>query len=311
MLISFQLDELSSLNYKTDSTLPIIYESQKRGFKNYTFQPRDVFLKDNKVYALGKEIKFKSTSLNSFALSKNKILCLDKSDYLFIRQDPPFNMTYITSMYLLENLNKKVKIINDPCGIRNSPEKLLILKFPKIIPPTLISRSMEQIVNFTNRFSRAVIKPLYGNGGESIFLLDKNDKNFNQIIESFFKKNSEPFMIQKYIPEIKYGDKRVILVNGEPIAAVKRVPRKNDIRSNIHVGGSVVKTKLSKNDLIICNTIKSELLNNKLFFVGIDIIGNFLTEINVTSPTCIQEIKKLNKIDISKIIWDKLLKDRY
>ena len=214
-------------------------------------------------------------------------------------------------MHLLENLNKKVKIINDPSGIRNSPEKLLILKFPKIIPPTLISRSMEQIIDFTNRFSKAVIKPLYGNGGESIFLLDRNDKNFNQIIENFFKKNNEPFMIQKYIPEIKYGDKRVILVNGNPIAAVKRVPRKNDIRSNIHVGGSVVKTKLSKNDLMICNSIKSELLDNKLFFVGIDIIGNFLIEINVTSPTCIQEIKKLNKIDIAKIIWDKLLKDRY
>tara|TARA_B110001454_G_scaffold197024_1_gene200237 strand:- start:823 stop:1758 length:936 start_codon:yes stop_codon:yes gene_type:complete len=311
MLISFQLDDLFSLNYKTDSTLPIIYESQKRGFKNYTFQPSDVFLKNNKVYASAKEIKFKSPSLNSFTLRKNKIFCLDKSDYLFIRQDPPYDMTYITSMHLLENLNKKVKIINDPSGIRNSPEKLLILKFPKIIPPTLISRSMEQIIDFTNRFSKAVIKPLYGNGGESIFLLDKNDKNFNQIIENFFKKNSEPFMIQKYIPEIKYGDKRVILVNGNPIAAVKRVPRKNDIRSNIHVGGSVVKTKLSKNDLMICNSIKSELLDNKLFFVGIDIIGNFLIEINVTSPTCIQEIKKLNKIDIAKIIWDKLLKDRY
>ena len=311
MLISFQLDDLFSLNYKTDSTLPIIYESQKRGFKNYTFQPSDVFLKNNKVYASAKEIKFKSPSLNSFTLRKNKIFCLDKSDYLFIRQDPPYDMTYITSMHLLENLNKKVKIINDPSGIRNSPEKLLILKFPKIIPPTLISRSMEQIIDFTNRFSKAVIKPLYGNGGESIFLLDKNDKNFNQIIENFFKKNSEPFMIQKYIPEIKYGDKRVILVNGNPIAAVKRVPRKNDIRSNIHVGGSVVKTKLSKSDLMICNSIKSELLGNKLFFVGIDIIGNFLIEINVTSPTCIQEIKKLNKIDIAKIIWDKLLKDRY
>ena len=148
---------------------------------------------------------------------------------------------------------------------------------------------------------------MYGNGGDSVFLLTKKDKNYNQIIENFLNKSSEPFIIQKFIPQVKNGDKRVLIVNGKPIAAVQRIPKKNDIRSNIHVGGKVIKTKLTKTDLKICETIRDQLIENNLFFVGIDIIGNYLTEINVTSPTCIQEVKKLNKIDVAKVIWDELV----
>jgi glutathione synthase len=226
---------------------------------------------------------------------------------LFIRQDPPFDMTYITSLHLLELLSKKVRIVNDPKGIRNAPEKILMLQFSRIIPPTLITRSLNEIKKFSNKYNSLIIKPLYGNGGESVFLLEKKDKNFNQIVENFLNKSSEPFILQKFIPEVKKGDKRVLIVNGNPVAAVQRIPKNNDIRSNIHVGGTVAKTKLTKNDLKICDAIKEELIKNKLFFVGIDIIGNYLTEINVTSPTCIQEIKKLSKIDVSRKIWDELL----
>ncbi len=307
MLVSFQIDHLDSLNYKTDSTLPIILESQKRGFKNYVFQPHNVFMNNKGIFAYANQIKFKSQSLNSFIVSNEKILNLNNSQFLFIRQDPPFDMTYITSLHLLELLSKKVRIVNDPKGIRNAPEKILMLQFSKIIPPTLITRSPNEIKKFSNKYSSLIIKPLYGNGGESVFLLEKKDKNFNQIIENFLNKSSEPFILQKFIPEVKKGDKRVLIVNGSPVAAVQRIPKNNDIRSNIHVGGTVVKTKLTKNDLKICDAIKEELIKNKLFFVGIDIIGNYLTEINVTSPTCIQEIKKLNKIDVSRKIWDELL----
>ena len=307
MLVSFQIDHLDSLNYKTDSTLPIILESQKRGFKNYVFQPHNVFMNNKGIFAYANQIKFKSQSLNSFIVSNEKILNLNNSQFLFIRQDPPFDMTYITSLHLLELLNKKVRIVNDPKGIRNAPEKILMLQFSRIIPPTLITRSLNEIKKFSNKYNSLIIKPLYGNGGESVFLLEKKDKNFNQIVENFLNKSSEPFILQKFIPEVKKGDKRVLIVNGNPVAAVQRIPKNNDIRSNIHVGGTVVKTKLTKNDLKICDTIKEELIKNNLFFVGIDIIGNLLTEINVTSPTCIQEIKKLSKIDVSKKIWDELL----
>jgi glutathione synthase len=307
MLVSFQIDHLDSLNYRTDSTLPIILESQKRGFKNYIFQPHNVFMNNKGIFAYANQIKFKSQSLNNFIVSNEKILNLNNSQFLFIRQDPPFDMTYITSLHLLELLSKKVRIVNDPKGIRNAPEKILMLQFSKIIPPTLITRSLNEIEKFSNKYSSLIIKPLYGNGGESVFLLEKKDKNFNQIVENFLNKSSEPFILQKFLPEVKKGDKRVLIVNGNPVAAVQRVPKNNDIRSNIHVGGTVVKTKLTKNDLKICDAIKDELIKNKLFFVGIDIIGNYLTEINVTSPTCIQEIKKLNKIDVSRKIWDELL----
>jgi glutathione synthase len=226
---------------------------------------------------------------------------------IFVRQDPPFNMAYITSLHILELINKsRTRIVNDPNGIRNSPEKIFIFNFPRLIPPTIVTRSKEQVVQFLSKHKKAVIKPLYGNGGEGIFLVSNNDLNLNQIIESFISNNKEQFMVQKYLPEIIRGDKRIILVNGKPVGAISRVPKKNEIRSNIHVGGSAKKTAISKSDKIICDAIGPELRNRKLFFVGIDIIGKNLIEINVTSPTCINEIKQLSKIDIAKIIWDKL-----
>jgi len=300
------MDLLSELNFKTDSTLPIIYESQKRKNINYIYHPRELYLKNNKVFALAHPISFSSSNYQKYKLGKKEKLLLDSLDFLFIRQDPPYNMSYISSMHLLELVNSKTRIINNPHGIRNAPEKLLMLKFPKLIPPTLITKSKDEVNKFMIQYNQCVVKPLYGNGGEDIFFLNKKDKNYNQILEAFLKKNNEPFIIQKFLPEIKKGDKRIILIDGNPVGAVKRMPKGNEIRSNIHVGGQCVKTGLSKRDLQICESIKKELINNGLFFAGIDVIGNFLTEINVTSPTCIQEIKQLYKIDIAKIIWDKL-----
>ena len=306
MKTGFQMDLLSELNFKTDSTLPIIYESQKRKNINYIYHPRELSLKNNKVFALAHPISFSSSNYQKYKLGKKEKLLLDSLDFLFIRQDPPYNMSYISSMHLLELVNSKTRIINNPHGIRNAPEKLLMLKFPKLIPPTLITKSKDEVNKFMIQYNQCVVKPLYGNGGEDIFFLNKKDKNYNQILEAFLKKNNEPFIIQKFLPEIKKGDKRIILIDGKPVGAVKRMPKGNEIRSNIHVGGQCVKTGLSKRDLQICESIKKELINNGLFFAGIDVIGNFLTEINVTSPTCIQEIKQLYKIDIAKIIWDKL-----
>ena len=306
MKFGFQIDPVHTLNHDTDSTLPMILESQKRKNRNFIFSPRSLTFKKNTVYALVKEIKFKNNKLNSYIISSEKILNLNSLNYIFIRQDPPYNMEYISSMHLLEQLNPKTKVINSPAGIRNAPEKILMLKFKDIIPPTLITRSRKEIDLFMSSCKRSVIKPLYGNGGQGIFLLDKKDKNYNQIIEKFIDEDNIPFIVQRFLPEIIKGDKRIILINGEPVAALKRIPKTNEFRSNIHVGGNTKAVKLSKNDRKICSIIKETLINEKLFFAGIDVIGNYLTEINVTSPTCIQEIKKLHKIDVAKIIFDKL-----
>ena len=306
MKFGFQIDPVHSLNHDTDSTLPMILESQKRKNRNFIFSPSSLTFKKNTVCALVKEIKFKNNKLNSYIISSEKILNLNSLNCIFIRQDPPYNMEYISSMHLLEQLNLKTKVINSPAGIRNAPEKILMLKFKDIIPPTLITRSRKEIDLFMSSCKRSVIKPLYGNGGQGIFLLDKKDKNYNQIIEKFIDEDSVPFIVQKFLPEIIKGDKRIILINGEPVAALKRIPKTNEFRSNIHVGGNTKAVKLSKNDRKICSIIKETLINEKLFFAGIDVIGNYLTEINVTSPTCIQEIKKLHKIDVAKIIFDKL-----
>ena len=306
MKYGFQIDPVHTLNHDTDSTLPMIYESQKRKNINFIFSPSSLTFKKNKLYAVVKEIKFKNSKLSSYSVSIEKKLNLNSLDYIFIRQDPPYNMEYISSMHLLEQLDSKTKLVNSPAGIRNAPEKMLMLKFKDIIPPTLITRSRNEIGLFMNNYKKSVIKPLYGNGGQGIFLLDKNDKNYNQILDKFIDEEKVPFIVQKFLPEIKKGDKRIILINGEPVAALKRVPKKNEFRSNIHVGGNTEPVNLSKNDRKICTTIKETLISEKLFFVGIDVIGDYLTEINVTSPTCIQEIKKLHKIDVAKIIFDRL-----
>tara|TARA_B100000401_G_scaffold436334_1_gene379615 strand:- start:77 stop:1012 length:936 start_codon:yes stop_codon:yes gene_type:complete len=306
MKIGFQINDVHTLNFETDSTLPIILESQKRKNKNYCFLPSSITYKNNAVYAEIREIYFKNGKIEKYTLGKLQLVSLETLNYIFIRQDPPYNMEYISSMHLLEQVKGSTKFINHPTGIRNAPEKISMLNFKKIIPPTIITRSKNEVDLFVKKYGKSVIKPLYGNGGESIFLLNKKDENYNQITERFIDQCNEPFIVQKFLPDIKNGDKRIILINGEPIAALKRIPRKNEIRSNIHVGGDCKAIKFSKQDLKICSEIKDLLKNEGLFFVGIDVIGKYLTEINVTSPTCIQEIKKLHKIDIAKIIWDKL-----
>ena len=306
MKVGFQLDPIESLNFKTDSTLPIIYESQKRKNRNFYYLPGSLTFKNNSVYAMTREVKFKKNNLNDFSIGKLQSTNLDKFDYIFVRQDPPYNMEYISSMHLLEQISHKARIINNPQGIRNAPEKISMLKYKNIIPPTIITRSKNEVNLFLNKHGTSVIKPLYGNGGEGVFLLSKKDKNFNQIVENFILNKQEPFILQKFISQVKDGDKRIILIDGEPVAAIKRMPKRNEIRSNIHVGGNCEKTKLTKQDEIICNEIKNYLKTEGLFFVGIDVIGKYLIEINVTSPTCIQEIKRLYKIDIASFLWDTL-----
>ena len=307
MNVGFQIDAIDKLNIRTDSSLPLILESQKRKNKNFYFLPSSLTFKNNFVYANAREIYFKKNNFENRLIGDEEQVRIDHFNFIFIRQDPPYNMDYISSLHLLEQVKGSTKFINNPKGIRNAPEKISMLSYKKIIPPTIVTRSKFEVSHFLKKYERAVIKPLYGNGGERIFLLDKKDPNFNQITETFIERQSEPFIVQKFLPEIKNGDKRIILIDGEPVAALRRIPKNTEIRSNIHVGGNCKAIKISKQDLKICGEIKNFLKDEGLFFVGIDIIGNYLTEINVTSPTCIQEIKKIYKVDVSKIIWDRLL----
>ena len=307
MNVAFQMDDLSKINFTTDSTIALILESQSRDNKNYIYSPNDLFIKNNEVFTSAFLVTFNNKDFSKYKCTKKKIINLSSMNFIFIRQDPPYNMAYITSLHILELIDSdKTRIVNEPMGIRNAPEKILIFNFPKLMPPTIVTRSKEQVIEFLKINKKAVIKPLYGNGGEGVFLISSNDINLNQIIETFISTSKEHFIVQKYLPEIIKGDKRIILVDGKPVGAISRVPKINEIRSNIHIGGSARKTSISKSDKIICNIIGPELRKQKLFFVGIDIIGKYLIEINVTSPTCIREIKELSKIDIAKVIWDKL-----
>jgi glutathione synthase len=217
-------------------------------------------------------------------------------------------MSYITATHILEKIASQTLILNNPFHVRNAPEKIFVTEFSKFMPDTLITRETDEIIKFKNKNKNIIIKPLYGNGGEGVFYIKDNDSNFNVIIENFLNSNEEQFIVQSYIPEVKKGDKRIILIDGEVVGAINRIPAKNENRSNMHVGGKPIKTSLNKNDKLICETISPHLKAKGLFFVGIDVIGNYLTEINVTSPTGIREINRLNKTNIEKIFWDRTLK---
>ena len=307
--IALQMDPLERLDLKGDSTFIIGIEAIKRGFELYFYSPTDLIFKNNNVYAktMILDLGLKNGK-ETFNYGKVKVLNLSSLDVILMRQDPPFNMSYITATHILEKIASQTLVLNNPFHVRNAPEKIFVTEFSKFMPETLITREPDEITNFKKKNKNIIIKPLYGNGGEGVFYIKDKDSNFNVIMESFLNSNKEQFIIQSYIPEVKKGDKRIILIDGEVVGAINRIPAKNENRSNMHVGGKPVKTSLNKNDKLICDTISPHLKAKGLFFVGIDVIGNYLTEINVTSPTGIREINRLNKTNIEKIFWDKALK---
>ena len=307
--IALQMDPLERLDLKGDSTFIIGIEAIKRGFELYFYSPTDLIFKNNNVYAktMILDLGLKNGK-ETFNYGKVKVLNLSSLDVILMRQDPPFNMSYITATHILEKIASQTLVLNNPFHVRNAPEKIFVTEFSKFMPETLITREPNEIINFKKKNKNIIIKPLYGNGGEGVFYIKDKDSNFNVIMESFLNSNKEQFIIQSYIPEVKKGDKRIILIDGEVVGAINRIPAKNENRSNMHVGGKPVKTSLNKNDKLICDTISPHLKAKGLFFVGIDVIGNYLTEINVTSPTGIREINRLNKTNIEKIFWDKALK---
>ena len=306
--IAFQMDPWNKINPQTDSTYALALEAQKRGYSLFSYSPDFLSLEAGIVKATGNFFSLNSKKNFFFTLQAKQKVNLSSFDVVLIRQDPPFNMNYITATYLLEMLDRKTLVLNNPKYIRDFPEKLSMFYFKKLIPPTLISGDLDEILNFHKNNRVSIVKPLYGNGGEGIEKINANQSRNKKIIKKLLKEYKLPIVVQKFIKEIKQGDRRIILIDGEYVGSVARIPSKNSIKANFHAGGIARKTKLVFRDKKICKILKPFLKKKGLFFTGVDAIGNYLTEINVTSPTGIQEINMLNDIKIEKIFWDKLQK---
>ena len=303
--IAFLMDPLEKLDLNGDTTFALALEAQKRGHMVYHFTPGELFLKSNTVLAIVCKLDlYLVNGVSDYKYNEKKIEALSDFDVIMMRQDPPFDMSYITATHILEKLSKKTLIINNPFEVRNAPEKIFVTNFNHLMPETLITKDINIIKSFRDEFKDIVIKPLYGNGGQGVFHVQPHDENFYSILEMFFKQSNEPLMIQKYLSDVRNGDKRIILLNGEIVGALNRVPQKGESRSNMHAGGRPEKTTITKRDKFICNEISPSLKEKGLYFVGIDIIGDFITEINVTSPTGIREIKINDSINIEENFWD-------
>ena len=303
--IAFLMDPLEDLDLRGDTTFALALEAQKRKHKISFLKPEDLILNSTDVYANICELELYSmNNRNEFKYHDSFIKPLKDYDVVMMRQDPPFDMAYITATHILEKLPISTLVINNPSEVRNSPEKIFVTNFTHLMPKTIITRNFNVIENFRNDYNDIIIKPLYGNGGQGIFHILPEDENFNSILEMFFSKSKEPLMIQEYLKDVREGDKRIILLNGEPVGAINRIPQKGESRSNMHVGGKAEKTQLTKRDKFICSEISDSLKKKGLYFVGIDVIGDYMTEINVTSPTGIREIKDLQSISIEEMFWD-------
>ena len=303
MKIAFQMDPIEDVDINADSTFRLAEEAQNRGHDLYVYTPNDLTFNRGKVAAKVRSINLKRTIGDHVNFGAVELLELSEFGVIWLRQDPPFDMGYITNTHLLDLVAKETLIVNNPFWVRNLPEKLLVLEFPNLIPDTVISRDLEEIKEFKREFKDIIVKPLYGNGGAGVFRLKEDDRNLTSLHEFFSNLSSEPLIAQAFLPDVKNGDKRIILVDGSPVGAINRVPKAGEIRSNMHVGGKAEPAKLSQRDREICRAIGPTLKSKGQVFVGIDIIGDYLTEINVTSPTGIQELERFDNVNIAEMIW--------
>ena len=301
--VALQMDPIGSVNIDADSTFRIALEAQIRGHRLFFYTPDRLAFVEGRVIARGQWIELRREKGNHVSFGEETEVDLADFDVVWLRQDPPFDMGYITTTHLLDLIQPKTLVVNDPFWVRNFPEKLLVLRFPDLTPPTAIARDLETIRAFKARHGDIILKPLYGNGGAGVFRLDENDRNLSSLYELFTSMSREPMIVQKFLPAVAKGDKRVILVDGEPVGAINRVPQAGETRSNMHVGGRPEKIGLSDRDLEICRRIGPTLREHGQIFVGIDVIGDWLTEINVTSPTGIQELERFDGTNAAEKIW--------
>src|SRR5436853_1641499 len=305
LAIAIQMDPIDTINIDADSTFALALEAQARGHALYHYLPQALTLRDGRLYARGRPLEVFRRQGNHHRFGEFEEIDLAGVDVVLMRQDPPFDMAYITATHLLELLPEDGPlVVNDPASVRNAPEKLFVLRFKELMPPTLLTLDKEEIRAFWQEHGDIILKPLFGNGGAGVFRLRPGDENLNSLLELYALVHREPVMVQRYLPEARKGRKRIILVEGEPGGAVMRVPPEGEARANLHVGGRAVRSELTPRDREICAAIGPSLREQGLGFVGIDVIGDYMTEINVTSPTGIQEIARLDGVDLAPKIWD-------
>jgi glutathione synthase len=309
--VAVQMDPIASINPVGDSTFAMMLEAEARGHELGYYTPNTLALRDNRVSAVIAPITiFDKPKGEHFALGPSARGDLSDYDVVLMRQDPPFDMNYITLTHMLERIHPKTYVVNAPASVRNAPEKILVTEFPHLMPPTLVTRDRAEIQAFRREHGNIIVKPLYGNGGAGVFFIEEGSHNLVSLLELFEQAFREPFMIQRYLPEVRKGDKRIILVDGEAIAGLNRVPSEGEARANMHVGGRAELSPLTQREREICAEIGPRLRELDLIFVGIDVIGGYLTEINVTSPTGIREIKRFGGPDIAPMIWDAIERRR-
>ena len=302
--VAVQMDPIQSITIAGDSTFALMLEAQRRGHSLFYYQTKTLALDGSRLFATGHDISVRDVKGDHFSLGEERRADLGALDVVLMRQDPPFDMGYITATHMLEAIHPKTLVVNDPGQVRNAPEKLFVLNYRQFMPETLISRVPAEIAAFRRAHGDIILKPLYGNGGAGVFRLGESDQNFSALLELFTQTFREPFIAQRYLPDVRKGDKRIILVDGKPAGAINRVPAVNENRSNMHVGGKPEPAELTKRDREICEALGPDLKARGLIFVGIDVIGDSLTEINVTSPTGIREVKRFGGADIASLVWD-------
>ena len=304
LTVAIQMDPIEKIDIAGDSTFAMALEAQTRGHSLVYYGPRDLTFREGKVTARVRPLSVRAVKGDHFTLGEARVYDLSQADVVLMRQDPPFDMAYITATHVLEHIHPKTLVVNDPGQVRNAPEKIFVTQFRDLMPPTLITSDRLEINEFRSEHKDIILKPLYGNGGAGVFRVKPDDENLGALLEMFTQFYREPVIVQRYLPEVRQGDKRIILVDGEFSGAINRVPAAGEARSNMHVGGRPEATTLTKREQEICAALGPELKKRGLIFTGIDVIGDYLTEINVTSPTGIHEVRRFGGPDIAKLIWD-------
>jgi glutathione synthase len=304
LTVAFQMDPIETVDINGDSSFALAVEAQRRGHALLHYLPRHLSFRDRKVTAKARPMTVRREKCNHATLGAVETVDLSGVDVVMMRQDPPFDMSYITATHVLEHIHPKTLVVNDPVHVRNAPEKLFVTHFEGLMPATLITNDRDEVMAFRAEHKDIIVKPLFGNGGAGVFHIKPDDENLSSLLEMFTQSFREPIIVQQYLPEVRQGDKRVILVDGKGVGAINRVPADGEARSNMHVGGRPVKCAMTKRDHEICEAIGPALKERGLIFVGIDVIGNYLTEINVTSPTGIQELGRFDAINVEAMIWD-------
>ncbi len=310
LAVAIQMDPIEAIDIQGDSTFVLALEAQRRGHGLFHYLPQHLSLKDGRVYAQMRPLQVRREKGNHCTLGDAQSVDLATMDVVLMRQDPPFDMSYITATHLLEHVHPETLVVNDPVHVRNAPEKLFVTHFPELMPPTLITSDKREVEAFRAEHRDIIVKPLFGNGGAGVFHIGPEDENLNALLELFTDLYREPIIVQRYLPEVRQGDKRIILIDGRPAGAINRIPPKGEARSNMHAGGRPEKAELSTREIEICEAIGPTLQERGLIFVGIDVIGDYMTEINVTSPTGLQEIDRFDGACLEEQIWD-VIEERY